>query len=349
MPITRNDVAKLAGVSTATVSYVINNGPRPVSEETRQKVLAAIDELGYQPSEIARSLKTKRTTTIGVVVSDILNPILSAIAKSIEDTILPMGYNMILCNSDENPERELTFLRMLVSKQVDGILLLPTGENIDYIINQIIKKNKAIVLMDRNIEVLASDSILFDNVSGAYQATKHLIELGHKRIGFIGLPCNLTPGCERKEGYEKAHKEAGIPIDSELVLEGSFKATEGHRLVEMLMNKKHPPSALLVSSNRLLEGVLQYVKEDHLSIPEDLALIVFDDVHHFSYFTPSITAVDCDKELFGREAALLLRARITNDVSNGSQVIRIPCQLVIRESTTGVMSTLNHAANTSRK
>jgi DNA-binding LacI/PurR family transcriptional regulator len=338
MSITRNDVARLAGVSTATVSYVVNSGPRPVSTELRQKVLDAIKELGYQPSEIARSLKTKRSTTIGVLISDILNPVLSAIAKSIEDAILPMGYNMILCNSDEDPERELTFLRMLFSKQVDGIILLPTGKNIDYITTLVEKLKMPIVLIDRLIEGLAYDNVLFDNISGAYEVTRHLLGLGHRRIGLIGLPSHLTPGRERRIGYDKAHLESGYVLDPGLVVEGSFKAHEGRRLVEALLKNSNPPTALVVSSNRLLNGVLQYVKEYQIDVPGDLALAVFDDVPYYRYYTPSITSVGADEVEFGRKAAQLLKDRINCEIDCPPQSIRIPCFLRVRESTIGLKS-----------
>lgn len=329
-------MAKLAGVSSATVSYVVNNGPRPVAEVTRQKVLEAINKLGYQPSAVARSLKTKRTTTIGVIVSDILNPILSAVAKGIEDAIFPLGYNIILCNSDEDPERELTFLNMLLSKQVDGIILLPTCDNINFLFSLITQHHLPIVLLDRQIEGLLVDTLLFDNVSGAYQATRHLIELGHRRIGFISLPNNLTPGYQRAIGYERALREANIPYDATLVITGSFKAENSQNLAEKILRLPDPPSAILVSSNRLLNGILEYIKIHGLKIPEDVALVVFDDIPYYSYFTPSITAVGIDPDEFGRKAANLLKEQIIEDGSHQARVMITPVQLFIRESTIGV-------------
>jgi DNA-binding LacI/PurR family transcriptional regulator len=338
MSITRNDVARHAGVSTATVSCVVNNGPKRVSTKLKQKVLDAIKELGYQPSQIARSLKTKRSTTIGVIISDILNPVLSAIAKSIEDAILPMGYNMILCNSDEDPERELTLLQMLFSKQVDGIILLPTRKNIDYISTLVDKIKMPIVLIDRLIEGLPFDNVLFDNISGAYEVTRHLLRLGHRRIGLIGLPSHLTPGYERKIGYDKALLESGFNINPGLVVEGSFKAHEGRRLVESLLQNSKPPTALVVSSNRLLNGVLQYIREYQVNVPGDLALAVFDDVPYYQYYTPSITSVGADEVEFGRKAAQLLKVRINQEIDCPPQSIRIPCFLRVRESTIGMKS-----------
>lgn len=338
MSITRDDVAKLAGVSSATVSYVINNGPRPVAEETRLKVLRAIEKLGYQPSAVARSLKTKKTATIGVIVSDILNPVLSAVAKGIEDALLPRNYNMILCNSDEDPERELTFLNMLLGKQVDGIILLPTCENKHFLFSLIDKQTLPIVLLDRRLEGLPADTILFDNESGAYQATRHLIELGHRRIACIGLPRLLTPGLERLQGYERALQEAGIPFDPALVVEGSFKAEKGSHLVDQIFASPDPPTAIMVSSNRLLNGVLEHVKENRLRVPEDIALVVFDDIPYYSYFSPTITAVGANTDQFGRQAAHMLAEQIEEKGPHQPKVIRIPVELIVRESTVGDQS-----------
>jgi DNA-binding LacI/PurR family transcriptional regulator len=333
MSITRDDVARLAGVSSATVSYVVNNGPRPVSDETRQKVIQAIELLNYQPSSVARSLKTKKTATIGVIVSDILNPILSAVAKGIEDAILPQNYNMILCNSDEDPDRELIFLNMLLSKQVDGIILLPTCENQRLLFSIVEQRKIPIVLLDRQIVGLPVDCLLFENYSGVYQVTQHLIELGHRRIAFIGLPRRLTPGQERALGYERALHDAGIPFIPDLMVEGGFKAEEAYELVRAIFNLSDPPTALMVSSNRLLNGVLQYAKDNNLCIPKDFSLAVFDDIPYYSYYTPSTTAIHTNAEDFGCKAASLLESQIYDERPHEQRIIRFPVELIIREST----------------
>lgn len=322
-------------MSSATVSYVINNGPKQVTSSTRQRVLWAVERLGYQPSSIARSLKTRRTTTLGIIVSDILNPILSAIAKGIEDAIVPLNYNMIVCNSDEDPDRELRFLNMLLAKQVDGIILMPTGENKSFLFSLVDQRKLPLVLLDREIEGLKVNTFLFDNETGAYQATRHLIELGHRRIGLLNLPLSLTPGRERAAGYDRALREAGIPFLPELFAEGDFKAEHAGEVARTLFSKTDGPSALLVASNRLLSGVLQYAKENHLRIPQDLAIAVFDDVPYYSFITPSITAVRVDAAEFGRQAAKLLQQRIDQDEENEPKTVRFPIQLVVRESTAG--------------
>ena len=335
MTITRNDVARLAGVSSATVSYVVNNGPRPVSEHTRQRVLRAIEQLGYNPSTIARSLKTKRSTTIGVVISDILNPVFSALAKGVEDVMLQRHYNLILCNSNENPERELMYLRMLLAKQVDGIVITPTGKNLSFLLHIVETKSCPLVFIDRQIEGLSVDCVMFDNEQGAYQATRHLIELGHRRIALINLPRTLTPGRERLLGYERAMREAGLPVDPGRIVEGTFLAQEARRLAEALLTGDQPPTAMLVSSSRLMGGVLQYAKECRVAIPQTLALAGFDDVPYYQHITPSITAVATDLANMGTAIGRLLEERITAGQQDAPQAIRVPCQLMIRESTAG--------------
>lgn len=341
MKATRDDVAKLAGVSTATVSYVINNGPRPVAEETRQRVLWAIEKLNYQPNAIARSLVNGKTKTVGFILPDILNPSHTMITRAFGDALWNADYSLILGNSDENPEREQAYLLEFLRKGVDGIALTPTGKNLQTLFSFVDSK-KQVVLLDRKLEGLPVDCVLFDNVSGAYTAVRHLIELGHERIGLINLPHSLTPGRERLEGYERALLEAGLKVDPLLIREGGFKgeekgisSMEGELLAASLLEVSPPPTALFVSSNRLMTGVLHLVKSRKLRVPHDLALATFDDVSHYADYTPSITAVSTSLVVFGETVARLLVERLQDKYTGEPRVVRIPCQLQIRESTQG--------------
>ncbi len=336
MTVTRDDVAKLAGVSVATVSYVVNNGPRPVSDKTREKVLWAIEQLGYRPSAIARSLKTKRTLSVGVVISDVLNPILAAISKSAEDLLLQQGYSLAVCNSDESPERELVWLRQLLQRRVDGIVLLPTGGNRSLLFSAM-HSGQPFVLIDRQIDGLKADCVLFDNEQGAYQAVRHLIELGHSRIALLNLTLTLTPGRNRLRGYERALQEAGLQVYPELIREGSFKAEDSYAVAGELLELQPPPTAMLVSSNRLALGLLQQVKARGLRMPDDLALCAFDDVSYYTCITPSITAVSYDVQEFAEVMVQYLIDRIDKVYTGEPRTTMIPCHLEIRESTAGVM------------
>ena len=252
-------------------------------------------------------------------------------AKAIEDAILPQNYSMILCNSDEDPGREYLFLNMLLAKQVDGIILLPTCENKSFLFSLVEQRIVPIVLIDRWIEGLNVDCLLFDNVFGTYQATKHLTQQGHKRIAFFSLPRRLTPGHERADGYDQALREAGISFDPSLVVEGGFEAQEADDLAKQILELPDPPTALMVSSNRLLTGVLKYAKEHKLCIPDDFSLAVFDDIAQYAYFTPSITAIRVDADGFGRSAASLLEEQIHGQGPRSPRIVRFPVELIVRK------------------
>lgn len=334
MAVTRKDVAKRARVSVATVSYVINDGPRPVSEETREKILQAIKELDYHPNMLARSLKTRRTFSIGLVVSDILNPFWSTVAKGAEDAVRSAGYDLILCNSDEDPDRELAYLRILQGKQVDGILLVPTGGNRQFI-TSIVARGKPLVQLDRRLEGLDVDTVQADNEAGAYEAVRHLIDLGHTRIGLMHPPSHLTPGRGRRRGYEQALIESGLPLKPELMREGSFKEDSGYTLAQEVLALTPPPTALFIGNNRLALGVLRVLKERGLRMPDDIALCVFDDLEYYALMTPSITAVDQPAYEIGQKGVELLLSRIDDDEVQEPRLILLKPRLHIRESTVG--------------
>jgi LacI family transcriptional regulator len=295
--------------------------------------MRAIQRLNYHPSEIARSLATKKTGAIGFIIPDILNPIHAQIAKSFEDAMHTAGHSVVLCNSDEAPERELAYLQVLLRKQVDGIALTPTGNNRDLLFS-LVETGKPLILLDRQIHALKADCVLFDNETGAYQAIRHLIELGHSRIGLINLPTSLAPGRERLQGYKRALQEAGIRLDPALVQEGAFNE-EGQALAESLLHVTPRPTAVFCSSNRLLRGVLHLAKMKKLAVPEELAICAFDDVPHYADTTPSITAVSTSVKQFGSQAARLLFERVSGTYTGEPRIVRVPCHLNIRESTIG--------------
>lgn len=342
--VTRDDVARLAGVSSATVSYVINKGPRPVAKSTQQSVLEAIRKLDYEPDGIARSLATKRTRNIGFIVPDILNPAHTAITRALGDALWNAEYSLTLGNSDENPQRELAYLRAFRGKGVDGVALTPGGGNRGALF-ALHEAGRPLVLLDRQIEGLAVDCVLFENRAGTRAALRHLIELGHRRIGLINLPAALTPGRERMAGYLEALAEAGLRSDPALIREGGFKGgddcpgrrSEGRRLAAELLALPDPPTALFVSNNRLMRGVLRLVRERGLRVPADLALATFDDMESYEDNTPSITAVGTSLREFGHEVARLLLEQIEwGEHGRAPRVVRIPHRLNIRESTRGV-------------
>ncbi len=320
--VTRDDVAKLARVSSATVSYVVNNGPRPVSEETRRRVLQAIEALDYVPSAAARSLKIKRTSTIGLMIPDILNPIFAALAKVVEDELLVAGHSMILCNSYEDPQRELVYLQMLWGKQVDGLLLISTSRNVA-MLHRFEGARKPIVLIDRRVPDLEADCVLPDNDAGSYEAVRHLIAAGHTRIGLINLPVSLTPGAGRLAGYTRALAEAGLQLDPALMKEGPYPGNEGAAIFRAMMELRRPPTAVFISNNRLAHGALEAIKALGLRMPDDIALAVFDDPSSYAVMTPSITAVSIELERQASEATRLLKERLAGTYTGTPRLVTI--------------------------
>lgn len=340
--VTRVDVARRAGVSVATVSYVLNDGPRGVSAETKARVLEAVEELGYFPSEVARSLRTSRTLTIGLIVTDIVNPFHAMVARGVEEEARRSGYTVIQCNSDEDRGQELTYLRVLQSKRVDGIILVPTGGNVAYI-SQMIEDGWPIVQVDRKLEGLQTDSVVMDNVHGAYEAVTHLIKLGHRRIALVGAPTALTPGQERRQGYEKALHEAGIPVDTSLICESNYKGEDTLELVGDFWDSSTQVSAVFAATNMLAFKVMAALKRRGLSIPNDVSLCVFDDPAYYELLSPSITAVRCDIPALARQAFELLVERMYERGPESDPVhVVMPCELMVRESTQEVHDALAH-------
>ncbi len=227
------------------------------------------------------------------------------------------------------------WLDMLRDRRVDGIILLPTGANRSTLFATV-EAGFPLVLLDRQIEGLHTDAVLFDNDTGAYQAVKHLLSLGHTRIGLLNLPASLTPGQGRLRGYERALTDNGLPIYRQHIKEGSFKAQDGPMLAAQLLDANPRPTALLVSSNRLAQGVLEQVKVRGMRIPDDLALIVFDDVAYYSCITPSITAVSADAREFGAKAVEYLIERINGSYTGPPRTYLVPCHLNVRELTLGI-------------
>lgn len=346
--ITRDDVAKLAGVSSATVSYVVNNGPRPVREETRRRVLQAIEALDYVPSAVARSLKIQRTGTIGLMIPDIVNPIFAALANVIGDELLAAGHSVILCNSYEDPQRELVCLNTLWGKQVDGLVLISTSQNVE-MLRRFEKAKKPIVLVDRRVPDLTADCVLPDNEAGSYAAVRHLIACGHARVALINLPSSLTPGAGRLAGYLRALAEAGVPPDPALMKEGPYTGNEGAATFRAMLQLPSRPTAIFISNNRLAHGALEVIKGLGLRMPDDIALAVFDDPSSYAVMTPSITAVSMQLERYASEATRLLTERLCGTYTGAPRSLTIAQRLVVRESTAGRASALSTELTTSTR
>jgi len=343
------DVAQKAGVSTATVSHVIN-GTRFVREETRQRVLEVIEALNYQPSAIARSLATNATQTIGLVISDITNPFFTAVARGVEDEINQHGYHTIFCNTDEDPAREDEYLRLLSARQIDGLIIAPTGLQSERLL-RIAEADTPIVLIDRETPGIEAPLVGVDNGEGAYRATRYLIELGHRRIAVLTGLETISTLKLRVEGYKRALQESDIPVDERLIIRADPRFHSNHpylpnialrsltnnqmtpsayQALQQLLNLPERPSAIFVTNNQMTLGTLHALRERNLCCPDDISIISFDDHDWAPLFSPPLTAVRQPTYQLGQTAARLLMDLINHRTFK--LPAPLPVELVIRES-----------------
>ncbi len=333
---TLREIADRAGVSVGTVSNVIN-GTAAVSAERRERVLAAIRELDYQPNHVARSLKLKKTRMLGMVISDITNPFFPQLVRGAEDAALKNSYLLITFNTDDNVEREKRVLSVLRQRRVDGVLLVvaPNAGD-DGHIRGILDSGMPIVCLDRLPAGIEVDSVSVDNVAGARDCVRHLISMGHRRIAILTGPKAVQTAAERLQGYQEALIQAGIPADPGLVLEGDFRSESGYRLGRALLAGSDRPTAVFVCNNMMALGLLRALAELGLNCPRDVAIASFDDFPLAEAFQPRMTAVAQPAYSIGYRGAELLIARIEGRPAEPRPSrIRLATQLLVRESSTG--------------
>lgn len=283
------DVAEKAGVSITTVSHVVNE-TRYVSEDLKARVFDAMKELNYRPNLLARSLRSGRTRTIGLVIPDISNLFFAEISRKIEDKGFDYGYSVILCNTDENQDKEMLYVDVLMEKQVDGIIFISAGADNKEIFN-LDNVDVPVVLADRDISSSHSDVVLVDNFKGGFDATNYLISLGHQRIGCITGPSKMTPSAQRVEGYKKALIEAGIQIDEKIIYSGDFGFKSGESAMCELLNNPDFPSAVFVCNDMMAIGAIRAIQETGRKIPENISLVGFDNIPFAETVYPSLTTI----------------------------------------------------------
>src|ERR1044071_10431529 len=279
---TIREVAESAGVSYATVSHVINN-TRVVTQETRERVLAAMATLDYHPNALARSLRQGKTNTMGLVLPDSANPFFAEISRSIEDEAFKNGYSVFLCNTELDTKRELFYVDVLSKKQVDGIIFVAAGDQPDSL-DFLRRQNMSVVMIDRDLPNVEVDVVLTDHQLGGYLATKHLIELGHQRIACIAGPSSITPSAERITGYQKALAEAGLPCDENLMVRGDYHAQSGLDVTNTILTMTPRPTAIFALNDLMALGALRAAAEAGYSVPKDLAVVGYDDLE-ITHFT----------------------------------------------------------------
>lgn len=323
------DVARHVGVSNATVSRVLANKPH-VSEELRQRVLAAVEELGYQPSRLARSLQGRRSKIIGVIISDIQNPFFTHLVRAVEDIAYAHEHAIFLCNTDEDSTKEDMYVNLMVAEHVAGVVAAPAVEKPEKW-QKLSNVNIPVVLVDRRLPGASMDTVVTDNVGATVRLISHLIENGHRRIGAVlGTP-QITTGRERYEGYVQALKAHGLLVLPELVRQGIPRETVGYQLTCALLELPEPPTALFTGNNLLTLGALRALQERCIQIPEDMALAAFDDLDWMSLMQPQLTVVTQPTYALGKLAAELLFQRLADSDRPPQEIVLEP-DIVVRKS-----------------
>lgn len=330
-----SDIAQAVGVSKTTVSVVLNNKGGHISESTRKKIIATAKSLNYRPNRLARGLSMGRSNMIGLIVSDLSNIFYSIIAKSVEAEANNHGYEVMICSSNEDPEKETKILQMFRDRQMDGVILSST-QQVEPEIRSLQKDRFPFVLIDRIYPNLDTHSVTVDNFHGGFQAIQYLCDLKYERIGVITTLHNLDSMRERVEGYKAALKEANLPLDQELIQEVSFDNMDKQieASIRRLMLPPYRMDALFITNNKLAVSALRALRRMKIRIPRDLAVLSFDDVEAFQITDPPLTALWHPAEEIGREAVNLLMDDITNNL-NGlkpKKKIKLPIKLVVRES-----------------
>ena len=310
---TIKDIAKLADVSIATVSRVLNDNPF-VTDSVRERVLAATRELDYIPNTAAKILKTHRSHTIGFVISDISSEALLEAARAAETVVAGEDYNMILCSTENDPQREYNYLKMLISKNVDGIVLNTTGQNIDYVAEM--SHQVPFVLYNRKIDSsnFIGDLVDTDNYAVSYQLTKQLLKLGHRRIMVVRGPMHLSNAADRFAGFVDAMRDEGIEItpDYPYVYTGNFCRQTGKDAVSYMMSLSNKPTALMSHNITMSIGVLEECSLRNIQIPEELSFISYDGIPNAELMLIRPTAAVYDVAEMGRRIGRLILERINN-------------------------------------
>ncbi|MEV5312307.1 LacI family DNA-binding transcriptional regulator [Streptomyces sp. NPDC052610] len=331
---TMADVARTAGVSVATVSHVLN-GTRPVLPHTRQAVLDAIDELGYTPNTLARSLVTSRTRSIGLAVSAISNPYFTEILQGVEASALEHGYSLLIADPHDDPEHERKVVQLLHERRVDGMIVAPSADPRE-LVSYLRRHDVPAVFLDRVVDDRAEGAQRFDQVcaESAEPMTRlvtHLAGLGHRRIGLVAGRPGLSTTGERITGYRHGLAAAGLPFEERLLVHGDSEQAGGERATQALLSLAAPPTALVTANNAMTIGALRALRERGLTVPDDLALCCFDDFAWADLFSPRLTAIAQPSKELGAEAVRVLLERLAAP-DRPARTVRLPCVFVHRSS-----------------
>ncbi|WP_282940026.1 LacI family DNA-binding transcriptional regulator [Paenibacillus sp. RC67] len=324
------DVAEAAGVSIATVSKVINGTGR-ISDKTRKHVTSIMDALKYQPSMVASALTGKSTFTVGLTLPDLANPFFAEIARAVEDRGQEYGFNVFICSTDNDPDREIKYFSLLTQKRVDGVIVATRTEK-DMFLKKLIQQNVPIALITGEMPTLAVDTVMVDDFLGGYQAGSHLVEQGHRRIAILAEDVNTMSNRERIRGCKQAMTAAGIEVDERLVTSGDFTVSGGKEAMCRLLDMEEPPTAVFACNDLLAIGAIQGARERGLQLPQQLSVVGFDNTILATIIDPPLTTVAQPIQEIGRQAMDLLVQEIKGQKSMKQRVVLMP-ELVVRGST----------------
>ncbi|WP_406002959.1 LacI family DNA-binding transcriptional regulator [Streptomyces sp. NBC_00829] len=321
------DVASRADVSVATVSRVLNGHPS-VRPATRSRVLSAVNELGYRPNAVARSLRTDQTRTLGLVISDVLNPFFTELARSVEDEARRLGYSVIIGNADEQPDLQDHHVRTLLERRIDGLLVSPTDSGSPLIL-EAAHAGTPMVFVDRWIPGVDVPGVRTDGREAVRDLVAHLCGLGHRRLAIIAGPAVTTTGSERVEAFRDALREHGLPLPEEYIGQGDFQAASGRRATARFLELPRPPEVIFAADNLMVLGAMDEIRARGLRVPDDVALAAFDDIPWFVHTDPPITAIAQPTGELGRAAVRALIERVEGRTASS---VTLSARLVVRRS-----------------
>ncbi|MFB5661089.1 LacI family DNA-binding transcriptional regulator [Alteribacillus sp. HJP-4] len=332
--ITINDVAKHANVSKSTVSQYLNERFEYMGEKTKDNIQQSIEELGYAPNFIARSLTKKKTSTIGIIVANILHGFSTQVIRSIEDSCNEKDIHVIVCNADDDPVKEKKYLTMLQSKQVDGFIIFPSRQNTS-VYQQLLDYQIPVVFMDRIMPEVSVSTILLDNYKAAELAVEHFSEKGHDNIAIVTpkLEPPITPRIERLDGFRMAMDEFGKDCREEFIFSGDLPLLRGQ--LNKIFKRKVKPTAILASNDLALIALLEFCKEKEMRLPEELSIIGIDEVSFAVLHNPGLTTINQPAFEMGKQAAELLLAQI-NDHPTKPEIYRYEPRFAVRSSVSDI-------------
>src|SRR3954447_4123080 len=329
--VTIRDVARHAGVSPMTVSRVINESAT-VSRDTRTRVEQAIAELGYIPSRLARGLSAQRTGTLALIVPDVANPFFTLIVRGAEDVSRRAGYRLILCDTRADLDLEREVIDEMIAHRVEGMLIAPVSDRSREPLRRLSRFEVPFVLVDRTVPGIDVDTVLGDSAGGARRLVEHLIALGHRRIGMIVESSAVSTARDRRRGYETALTNAGLVVAPELLVGGSVDPLGGRDGMRRLLELEQPPTAVFTVNNLVALGAIEAVRATGREVPDDVALVCFDDIEYASRLHPFLTAMEQRAETFGTLGTQLVREQIENRAPDRRRTVVLPGQFVVRRS-----------------